>query len=202
MRFFNVFVFFMLTLLMLEMYIYFYSYEGSDYIWTKITSIGKDDSLKSPVSFSAVTGEIWKPIKTRKYLKKTLNFLQIPKKNINKTKTCEHWVVMTSIFYPTKITDQILKQGEWCLVIVGDLKSPEKTNWFNQTLKSEKLFYLDTENQKQLNYKLFEHLPWNHFSRKNLGYLFAIENGAKWIYDTYEDNLFTNEDTFFKYLLK
>lgn len=31
-------------------------------------------------------------------------------------------------------------------------------------------------------------LPWNHYSRKNIGYLYAIEHGATIIYDTDDDN--------------
>jgi hypothetical protein len=33
-----------------------------------------------------------------------------------------------------------------------------------------------------------KHVPWNHFGRKNIGYLFAIHHGAKVIYDTDDDN--------------
>ena len=36
--------------------------------------------------------------------------------------------------------------------------------------------------------KLFELIPWNHFGRKNIGYLFAIEQGAEVIWDFDDDN--------------
>jgi len=42
--------------------------------------------------------------------------------------------------------------------------------------------------QERLPYSIIRHLPWNHFGRKNLGYLFAIHHGAKVIYDTDDDN--------------
>ena len=32
-------------------------------------------------------------------------------------------------------------------------------------------------------------IPWNHFGRKNIGYLYAIIHGAKVIYDTDDDNV-------------
>jgi len=32
------------------------------------------------------------------------------------------------------------------------------------------------------------HVPWNHFGRKNVGFLFAIHHGAQVIYDTDDDN--------------
>ena len=31
-------------------------------------------------------------------------------------------------------------------------------------------------------------LRWNHFGRKNLGFLHAISQGARWVYDTDDDN--------------
>ncbi len=42
--------------------------------------------------------------------------------------------------------------------------------------------------QKRLPYGILKWLPWNHFGRKNLGYLFAIHHGAQVIYDTDDDN--------------
>lgn len=32
------------------------------------------------------------------------------------------------------------------------------------------------------------HLRWNHFGRKNVGFLYAIAHGAWWVYDTDDDN--------------
>ena len=32
-------------------------------------------------------------------------------------------------------------------------------------------------------------IPWNHFGRKNVGFLYAIAHGAKLIYDTDDDNV-------------
>ena len=34
-----------------------------------------------------------------------------------------------------------------------------------------------------------DHLPWNHFGRKNIGYLYAISMGAKTIFDFDDDNM-------------
>jgi len=38
------------------------------------------------------------------------------------------------------------------------------------------------------NLKSVQLIPWNHFGRKNVGFLFAIAHGAEWIYDTDDDN--------------
>lgn len=32
------------------------------------------------------------------------------------------------------------------------------------------------------------HLPWNAYSRKNVGYLWAIQHGARTVYETDDDN--------------
>lgn len=42
--------------------------------------------------------------------------------------------------------------------------------------------------QERLPYEIVRHVPWNHFGRKNLGFMFAIHHGGKVIYDTDDDN--------------
>ncbi|VDM75262.1 unnamed protein product [Strongylus vulgaris] len=39
-----------------------------------------------------------------------------------------------------------------------------------------------------LGFRLLTVSPQNSYTRKNVGYLYAIKNGAKWIYDTDDDN--------------
>jgi hypothetical protein len=53
--------------------------------------------------------------------------------------------------------------------------------------------YLDVSSQKKLFPKLSELLPYNHYCRKNLGYLYAIKKGYKIIYETDDDNRWNNE---------
>lgn len=38
-------------------------------------------------------------------------------------------------------------------------------------------------------YASSRYLPWNHFGRKNVGYLYAIQHGAQFIWDTDDDNV-------------
>lgn len=47
---------------------------------------------------------------------------------------------------------------------------------------------LDLETQSNLGYRILSHLPWNSYTRKMIGYLYAIERGAELIYDTDDDN--------------
>jgi len=44
------------------------------------------------------------------------------------------------------------------------------------------------ERQQALHYHIVDHIPWRHFGRKNIGYLYAIAHGARVIYDTDDDN--------------
>lgn len=63
------------------------------------------------------------------------------------------------------------------------MKTP--LNW---TFSNPDTVFLSTETQLQLGYKVLKYLPWNSYTRKVIGYLYAIEHGAQVIYDTDDDN--------------
>ena len=48
--------------------------------------------------------------------------------------------------------------------------------------------FLSVEKQKQLGYKTTPLMPYKNYARKTIGYLYAIEHGAKIIYETDDDN--------------
>ena len=96
---------------------------------------------------------------------------------------CKKWVVVTTISSVTKTLTQLQSLADWCLVVVGDKKSPKDFH-----LNGPRSLYLDAEAQKQLGYESIKHTPWSSFSRKNIGYLFALQQGAQFIYDTDDDN--------------
>ena len=73
------------------------------------------------------------------------------------------------------------RQG-WCYVVVADKNGPKDYD------DVEGVIYLTVERQRALHFHIMDHLPWRHFGRKNVGFLFAIANGAKVIYDTDDDN--------------
>jgi hypothetical protein len=54
---------------------------------------------------------------------------------------------------------------------------------------AKRVFYLSPEEQERLPFASLAHVPWNHFARKNIGYLVASALGAETIYDTDDDNL-------------
>jgi hypothetical protein len=93
----------------------------------------------------------------------------------------DKWIVVTTINQPTKQIKSLSKINGFQLLIVGDLKT-DPTWSFNQTI------YLGVNNQKSFSLKSIETTPFNSYNRKNIGYLYAIKNGAKFIYDTDDDN--------------
>lgn len=92
------------------------------------------------------------------------------------------WVVVTTINYPTKELVALSNIPGWNVVVVADKKTPR--DW-----SLPKVHFLDIEAQQKLGYKITELLSYNHYSRKNIGYLYAIERGATIIYDTDDDNV-------------
>lgn len=99
-------------------------------------------------------------------------------------KPCPKWIVVTSVFQPSQAVrklGEMTKKG-WCFVVVGDVNGPPD---FDDV---DGVTYLTPNMQKRLHYHIVDHIPWRHFGRKNIGYLYAIEHGAEIIYDTDDDN--------------
>ena len=106
----------------------------------------------------------------------------------------DKWVVMTTINPPKPIINKLLKLlKEWKILVIGDNKTNnEKWRIFND---SNSLIYLSLNDQLNLNYQTLKYTPLNSYYRKNIGYLYCIEHGAKEIYEI-DDNIISN----FKYL--
>jgi hypothetical protein len=102
--------------------------------------------------------------------------------NVYATDSTTIWAVVTTINYPTEALKKLNKMDNVHLVVVADKKTP--TDWH-----LEGCDFLSIEKQSSLNYSIIPLLPWNHYSRKNIGYLYAIEHGAQIIYDTDDDNI-------------
>ena len=89
--------------------------------------------------------------------------------------------VLTTINLPNK------KVGDWFditknkTIVVGDNKTPQ--DWHHH-----KCTYYSISDQKKSEFKISAQLPENHYTRKNLAYLFAIKAGASRIIDTDDDN--------------
>ncbi|CAL2037312.1 unnamed protein product [Caenorhabditis brenneri] len=91
------------------------------------------------------------------------------------------WIVVTSIILPTEDVKRLASFDDWNLVVVADTKTP--LDWNLDTVH-----FLSVDYQEQLPFTLVSSLPYKSYTRKNIGYLYAISYGAEWIYDTDDDN--------------
>jgi len=94
---------------------------------------------------------------------------------MEKIKKC---IIVTSINEQNDILEKLSNIAD--LIIVGDLKT---TNNYKNCI------YLDINKQKEYFPDIADLISYNHYSRKNFGYLYAIKNGYDLIYDTDDDNL-------------
>jgi len=94
----------------------------------------------------------------------------------------EKAIVITTINAKNDALAEFEHQDGWHVVVVGDRKS--------QPIKStDGLTFLSVEDQHDLGFSLVEACPYDHYTRKNIGYLYALREGARVIYDTDDDNL-------------
>jgi len=170
--------------------------EDSDRHFVQTHLTDKDSSANS-----ATSGRLWAGTQTNSfprdkllysntYIDSTKTALLHDKANVTKGQfDCEYWSVVSTIFEPA---DAIILQSQlegWCTVIVGDVKSPPEYKIPHST--NNNWVFLDVAAQKKMafHYPLIELLPWSHFGRKNVGFLFALLNGAKVVWDFDDDNI-------------
>jgi hypothetical protein len=95
------------------------------------------------------------------------------------------WAVCTTIFEPSKPVMDMLQVKGWHVVVVGD-KGAAPYN-----VSAPNLVYLGEAAQQQMGQQhadLLKLLPWKHFGRKNLGFLYAFSHGAEMVWDFDDDN--------------
>ncbi len=93
-------------------------------------------------------------------------------------------IVITTISNPNKCLKSIAKNigKKNKLIIIGDKKSPKKFKLKNSN-------YFSILHQNNFGFKINKLLSYNHYSRKNIGYLIAFKNNFEFIYETDDDNL-------------
>lgn len=89
-------------------------------------------------------------------------------------------LIITSINPPRKEVYEFAKLKDWSVICVGDKKTPADWHVENVTYVSPKM-------QDKLFPTISKVHPWNRYTRKNLGYLFAIKSGASVICETDDD---------------
>ncbi|KAG5080590.1 hypothetical protein AAZX31_02G173500 [Glycine max] len=88
----------------------------------------------------------------------------------------EKWIVVSVSGYPSEALRRLVKMKGWQVVAVGGSNTP--SDW---TLKGA--IFLSLEEQVNLGFRVVDYLPYDSFVRKSVGYLFAIQHGAKKIFD-------------------
>lgn len=95
--------------------------------------------------------------------------------------SCARWVLVTTVNPPTPAVKKLAALDGWCVVVVGDSKTPADWAWPNVT-------FLDLAAQAALGFSTHALLRTRSYTRKNLGYLYAVARGARLIYETDDDN--------------
>jgi len=90
-------------------------------------------------------------------------------------------LVITSIFPPTAAVARFAVQPDWQVVVVADRRTP--VDWH-----CPKVRCLTVADQRKLPYRIIPRLPWNHYARKMIGYLWAAHHGAHIIAESDDDN--------------
>lgn len=171
-------------------------------------------STTSGVAANSATGKFFSNERKRQFRGNRIRFPDIRHStllNTNVNMSCTKWGVVTTIFNPTTAIVRLSRLLSWCVVIVPDLKTPNNymemlhamisansTNSNKTHIKGSsfrnKVFYFSIEKQKKWQSvagplgTFAKSIPWGHFSRKNLGYLYAIVHGAHFIFDFDDDN--------------
>ena len=102
---------------------------------------------------------------------------------------CTKWAALTTIFEPGEAARRVSwLGGGWCFVVALDLKSPEEA-WHQAmadgSVRRDTTVLLDVATQRRMASAspFVAALPWNHFARKNVAFLFAVAAGATSVFD-------------------
>ncbi len=92
-----------------------------------------------------------------------------------------NYIVITSINGVTEAIEKFSVLSDWKVIVVADLKS--------KPYEYDNVKFLTVEEQANLGFQTTDTTPFNHYSRKNIGYLYAMSQGAEYIYDTDDDTI-------------
>lgn len=110
------------------------------------------------------------------------------------------WIVVTTIFAPTDCIKFLSKLDDWNLVraalsvgrsrshaparlqvVVGDKKTPDPWTTPDKWPIPPNVHYLSPARQLELGFKIIPLLPWANYGRKNIGFLYAIQQGGAFV---------------------
>ncbi|KAL9373782.1 hypothetical protein Peur_033402 [Populus x canadensis] len=88
----------------------------------------------------------------------------------------EKWIVVSVSHHPSDSLKKLVRIKGWQLLAIGNSRTPN--DW---SLKGA--IYLSLEQQASLGFRVLGYVPYDSYLRKSVGYLFAIQHGAKKIFD-------------------
>jgi hypothetical protein len=91
-------------------------------------------------------------------------------------------VIITTINKSTQAIEKHINNKNYDVIIVGD----EKTSDY---FYKKNCIFLSVKEQKKIYPKLSRMISFNHYARKNIGYLYAINKNYDVIYETDDDNI-------------
>ena len=136
-------------------------------------SAGSAPALLTTAVLSGATGKLYQAKRFRKHPGVWRFSRALPQPRpypapIHHNESCVRWCVFTTINPPTAPVTQCASLRGWCVVVVRDKKSRAA---YKVPKGAGNIVYLDPVVQQALPYRLLRLLPWNHFGRKNLGYV-------------------------------
>ncbi|KAL8500846.1 hypothetical protein ACS0TY_020435 [Phlomoides rotata] len=114
--------------------------------------------------------------------------LKLPKPNFNSIHpildksspyssfSSEQWIIVSVSGYPSESLQSLVKTKGWQVLAIGNSKTPN--DW---CLKGA--IFLSLDQQSNLGFRVVDYLPFESYVRKSVGYLFAIQHGARRIFD-------------------
>lgn len=113
------------------------------------------------------------------------------------------YIITTTINEPTIATKKFCKiavEKDFTFVIVGDTKTPHESY---RKLENSNVIYLSPEHQEDLYKELSDTIGWKSIQRRNIGFVYAYDQGADIIatidddnipYDSWGDNILVGQD--------
>ena len=101
------------------------------------------------------------------------------------------YIITTTINEPTIATKKFCKiadEKDWMFVVVGDTKTPHES-YYKLKEKHENFVYLHPDDQEAMYPRLSETIGWRSIQRRNIGLIYAYDQGAEVIATIDDDNI-------------
>jgi len=111
---------------------------------------------------------------------------------MDKNTQMKRYIVTTTINQPTVATHrfaEIAVYNKWVFVIVGDTKTPHEAYKELEKTYHPYVEYLHPDRQTELYPELSETIGWKTIQRRNIGFVYAYNNGAEIVATVDDDNI-------------